>query len=402
MKEIFVDVNKELKITNSYKNKLVISRTEDGYFVESDNGKLGPFLKVFTDSSETFNYDIFVFGCSADKIEVYRNGIYGLETTQEMDITTHLARTMRDVYGKKQVEKMSAPNFEGCEFLGEAYVYKLSKGGEFAHNDGMQRTRVANIFRYIYKTADGQFFAVNPKAELLPLEKYRKYDSFAELNIARREKDGVEYDNIKCDRSIFASQISSIVKRMRNYGLADSQIQDILNRLKEVVGIETYRRANSENFKVSSKLNMKLVDLNEIREVLKNNPPIGFYYRNWRDYSASWVKREAMEAELKDIVSKMGYQLKTEGSLLDVNGKNLLIDYHDGNIIEVGKDLFNWSSKTTKQSNHCIVFDEVDVLRMQKPEVYDEFMGIMQQRNEEKLAQEEAQKESVRRERDLF
>ena len=39
MKEIFVDVDGELNIANAYKNKLIISRTEDGYFVESDNEK---------------------------------------------------------------------------------------------------------------------------------------------------------------------------------------------------------------------------------------------------------------------------------------------------------------------------------------------------------------------------
>lgn len=188
---------------------------------------------------------------------------------------------------------MEAPIFEGCEFLGEAYVYKLSKGGEFAHQDGMQRTKVPNIFRYIYKTADSRFFAVNPKAEVLPLEKYRKYDSFAELNIARRQRDGVELDNIKCDRSIFASPISNIVKRMRAYGLDDTQTKNILENLKEKVGLETYRNAEKEDFKVSSKLNMKLVDLNEIRDVLKNNPPIGFYYRAWRDCGEGWQKKNS-------------------------------------------------------------------------------------------------------------
>lgn len=393
MKEIFVDVYKELKIANSYKNKLVISRTEDGYFVESDNQKLGPYLKVFTDTSETFNYDVFVFGCKADMIEVYRNGIYGLESTQEMDITNQLAKTMQSVYGKKNIERMVAPEFEGCTYLGEAFVYKLSKGGDFAHLDGMQRTRVPNLFRYVYQTAEGQFFVVNPKAELLPLEKYRKFDSFAELNMARRQKDGVEYDNIKCDRSIFASPISSIVKKMRNYGLSDEQIQPILDELKSVIGVCTYRRAKNEDVKLSSRLNMKLVDLNEIREVLTTTKPIGFYYRSWRDYSNPWMKRVAKESELKGVVANMGYQLKTEGALLDVNDKSILIDYNERKIIEVGKDLFNWAGKTTKQGGHSIVYSEVDVLRMKRPEIYDEFMDIIQKRNEEKFAREEREKE---------
>lgn len=109
-----------------------------------------------------------------------------------------------------------------------------------------------------------------------------------------------------------------------------------------------------------------------------------------------------MEAELKGIVSKMGYQLKTEGVLLAVGDKNLLIDYQTGGITEVGKDLFNWTSKTTKQSNHAIVYDEVDVLRMKRPEVYDEFIDIMEKRNEAMLAQEESEKERERRERNFY
>ena len=389
MKEIFVDVDGELKIANAYKNKLIVSRTEDGYFVESDNEKKGTYFKVFTDSSAQFNYDVFVFGCKADMIEVYRNGLFGLEATKEMDITTHLARTMRDVYGKKQVEKMVAPNFEGCEFLGEAYVYRLSKGGELAHLDGMQRKRVPSIFRYVYKTDDGRIFAINPKAELLPLEKYRKYDSFAELNIAKRQNDGVEYDNIKGDHSIFATPISNIVKKMRNFGLSDEQVLVVLEKLKTVLGIELYRNANKDKIKISAKTNMKLIDLNEVERVLTSGKPIGFYYREWRDCSEGWRKRIAMECELKGIVAKMGYQLKTEGLLLSVEEKNLLIDYRTGEIIQVGKDLFDWSSKTSKQSAHSIVYDEVDVLRMKKPEVYDKFMSIIEKRNETKKVIEE-------------
>ena len=283
MREIFVDINKKMSIGNSYKNKLEISRTKEGYYVEGDNEKHGPYLKIYTDSSAQFNNDVFVFGCNPDKIEVYRNGVFGLEETDQFDTTGQLAKDMRRAIGKQGVQKLSMPKIEGAEFVCESFIYECVGYSKEMRAYQYKKITDHNKARAIYRANDGQLFLVELGKKVRPLDEYQKFDSFEELNWSLANEK-VDYGVAQSERRKLRSAITPIFSKLHKVYSAE-EVAMVLQSIKDNIGLEAYRSGSAKlEFEDSGKF--RIVDLDKLYEGLKrpNQKPLPEYYKKVRKY----------------------------------------------------------------------------------------------------------------------
>lgn len=408
MKEIFVDVNKQMNIGNAYKNKLTISRTKEGYFVESDKEKLGPYLKVYTDSSAQFNYDVFVFGCNPDKIDVYRNGVYGLEETDQMDTTAQLAKTMQQVYGKNNMKKMSMPKIEGAEFVCESFRYEYVGYSKVMGASQYKKITDRNKVRAIYRTNDGQLFLVDLGERVKPLEKYQKFDSFEEMNW-RLSNEKVDYGIAQSDRKKLKSAITPIFgKLMKNYSA--EEVEGILQAIKDHLGLESYRSGSVKlEFEDSGKF--RIVDLDKLYEGVKrpNQKPIPEYYNKVGRYE--WQADGSLESywhselnELEQLIFDYDAVEEFKGVVCKIgeDGKRLFLPLNqDEKSRCFGEKYCVWAKEAHKKTPgryskpYTVFVGGAWDFYMEKPKHYQEIAEIQKKKYEDFHREQQKDKEKA-------
>lgn len=279
MKEIILKENQITSIPNTYENDLIVRYTDEGYFITCNNKEYGPFLKVFTDSYNEFNNDIFIFGWRPEKTLVYRNGLYGLEQKDELDTTVELVKHLNK-FKDQQPENTEFLTDQGCTFLGETLVYKLYKdeGNKegFANPDGFARILLHNEKRLVFRTPQNQIFIVNPN-NIKPYSSYVKFDNLEELCIAARKKS-IDYAFTGPFSSVSNASLCAIKQKTIKNHLPYSVLQRILNKIKEMVGIENYRSLDFSidydfikhyNFDMEEYLNaLKSIDIDDLEKYI--------------------------------------------------------------------------------------------------------------------------------------
>ncbi len=393
MKEIFVDINKKMSIGNSYKNKLEISRTREGYYVEGDNGKHGPYLKIYTDASAQFNHDVFVFGCNPDKIEVYRNGLYGLEETDQFDTTNQLAKEMRGVLGKQGVQKLSVPKFEGAEFVCESFRYEYI--GYSSEMEAPQYKKITDRdkSRAIYRTNEGQLFLVELGEAVKPLEEYQKFDSFEELNWSLANEK-VDYGVAQAERKKLRSAITPIFGKLMKK-CSTEETENILQAIKDQIGLEAYR-SGSVKLEFEGVGKFRIVNLDKLYEGVKrpNQKPIPEYYNKVGKYD--WKADGSLESywhpeinELDQLIFDYDAVEEFEGLVCKIgeDGKKVFFPLNQdekGRIF--GEDYCVWAKEEHKKTRgahskpYTVFVGGAWDFYMEKPKHYEEIVQIQKKK----------------------
>lgn len=237
MREINLKLDQCTKVPNKYSNDIIVTRSNDGYFITNGDNTFGPFPKVLVDMPANKQKDLYLYGWSAEKTILYRNNVFGLEQIGEINTEQDIIDAVN-----KFAPSIIQETLPGCTYLGETLIYKLVKDdtpGGWSKGDGFTRRLCRNERRLIYKTPENQIISVNPKRHSESAT-YQKFDSFDELRIHAR-KIGLDYVFDGNQTLITNRSLARFVSQAIDYNISDEITQNILDQIKTIVGIENFR-----------------------------------------------------------------------------------------------------------------------------------------------------------------
>lgn len=344
MKKINLDVNESIDIPNTYTDDFKIFRTSDGYFISHENNQYGPYNQLILDRYKEYNNDIFVYGWTPTLTSIFRNGVHGLELHDKIDTTVELIKSINKIKSQSLV-----PTFDQCQYLGQVSVYKLEENidSPWVKEDGFTRKLLPNVKRLIYRTPENQVFVVNPDHPK-PYSKYKKFDSYEELCIAVR-RTGYDYGYEQKHTKVNNSHISSIVRKLKTNHIPDNEIQNVLNLIKNLIGIDTFR---SLDFDIPTKITRHTdIDTVELLEELNKldftrlaeyiNSYIKYGYRNfYTRYAFDYIHQNI----IPNITSTDYCELHI--SLDDQEIVNLYPENEETTNAFNNPNLYNWKNST--------------------------------------------------------
>lgn len=228
-------------IKNKYDSELRAEMQGSQIFVISSNGKIGPFAEVYHQTVEEYSDKLcqyitntYVYCRDGEMLYAYRADMYGLQQADQEDLTPVFRKVLH-----RREEKPAIPTFENCVFLGEVFVYKIKDipNKVMAHKDGLTRMQIPNEKRYIYRDAENRIFVVNPNKPIKAVSEYPKHDSLDEFLIYLNSKN-IDYSRFF---PAWNPNLSRFVRYFKSKGFSDAELYKLIQKLKDMVGIEEFR-----------------------------------------------------------------------------------------------------------------------------------------------------------------
>lgn len=284
MKEIILQDKARKLFKDQYEEYLTIEKIDNNYYFSVQNKKYGPFMKIFLEKSRKMNGDIFIQGVNLAETTFYRMGINGLEEVEKVDTSNFVEEAIK--------EHVTNREFEACKKLGVVDNYG------------------------IYKDALNRVFAVDFSQPIKPLNKYKKFDSYAELfytgylvGLNLYDQDIAKKSDSKGINRFISQLRINLASKWKAEGLKERAeiVLPYLNWLKKLVGEDVYRNGELDVTIIQSQTsvvfdakkatkaireyeNFDNVDIRRILSILNNNPKFFDEDKNIDDYISFFLR----------------------------------------------------------------------------------------------------------------
>lgn len=306
MKNVVLKNGEEKLFVNEFNNKVGVRKSKEGYYIFDLDQEIGPFLSIYCNM---VGKGATICGYNRQSSDIVEIRLFGFGHVSDDEIPLEFKKLLRI----KEIERVSS-FFPECEFVDDVLVYRLAKlkNSNWEKRDGYTRLQIPDEKRFIFRTATGKYFSVNPKrieAQVdqqvaKPMETVELYDSFEEMQLRLLTKRKMQYSEIKRNPNRHLADLFRNLYFSRNF--PKHLIQKLLDTFKENVGIEEFMALKKP---VEVKLiKHKRIRISELADILKKSGPENMFkyikFNRVRDVSGLMLP-VAIEKEIAACVNSM-------------------------------------------------------------------------------------------------